>query len=108
MSPNDFGKKILAEQCQKIRLSNFTGKANHQIKEAVLKSLVGAEGYNIQFTRSKTGFGGTRFWFSCPICGRRAEREGFEPSKPVKTYLLSKQAHSTTMRSLLFNLKQGF
>ena len=72
MSPNDFGKKILAEQCQKIRLSNFTGKANHQIKEAVLKSLVGAEGYNIQFTRSKTGFGGTRFWFSCPICGRRA------------------------------------
>jgi hypothetical protein len=33
-----------------------------------------------------------------------AEREGFEPSMPVKTYYLSKVAHSTTMRPLLASI----
>jgi len=72
MSPNDFGKKFLTEQCQKIKLSDFISKASLQVKEGVLKSLIEAEGYSIPFIRSKTGFGGTRFWFSCPICNRRA------------------------------------
>lgn len=71
MSPNDFGKKLLVEQCQKIRLSDFIGKAREQIKESILQASIEAEGYNLLFIRSKTGFGGTRFWFSCPMCNKR-------------------------------------
>ena len=72
MSPNDFGKKYLTEQCQKIKLSDFVGKANQQIKESILQASIEAEGYSVLFIRSVTGFGGTRFWFSCPICHKRA------------------------------------
>ena len=32
-----------------------------------------------------------------------AEKEGFEPSVPVKVHLLSRQAHSTTLAPLLFS-----
>lgn len=72
MKPNDFGKKYLTEQCQKIRLSDFIGKARQQFKEAIVRSSIEANGYNILLNKSKTGFGGTRFWFSCPLCNRRA------------------------------------
>ena len=71
MSPNDFGKKYLTEQCQKIRLSDFVGKVREQVKESILQSSIEAEGYKILFSKSKTGFGGTRYWFSCPICNKR-------------------------------------
>ena len=63
--------KILAEQCQKIEINDFVKKTKPQIKKAILKSCIEAEGYNISLCESKTGFGGTRFWFSCPICKRR-------------------------------------
>ena len=72
MNPNDFGKKILVEQCQKIKLSDFIGKSNQQIKKSILQASVEAEGFSVLFISSKTGFGGTRFWFSCPICNKRA------------------------------------
>jgi hypothetical protein len=72
MSPNDFGKKYLTEQCPKIRLSDFIGKAKEQIKESMFRASIETEGYRILLGRSKTGFGGTRLWFSCPICNRRA------------------------------------
>lgn len=57
MKPNDFGKKYLTEQCQKIRLSDFIGKAKQQFKKAILQSSIEANGYNILLNRSKTGFG---------------------------------------------------
>ena len=68
MKPNDFGKNLLAEQCQKIRISDFVKASNKQIKEMLIKSSLETEGYSILLNRSITGFGGTRFWFSCPIC----------------------------------------
>jgi hypothetical protein len=72
MKPNDFGKKYLTEQCQKIGLSDFIGKTKGQFKESILQAYIEAEGYQILLGRSKTGFGGTRLWFSCPLCNRRA------------------------------------
>lgn len=59
MKPNDFGKKLLVEQCQKIRLADFVGKAREQIKESILQASIEAEGYNILLNSSITGFGGT-------------------------------------------------
>ena len=72
MSPNDFGKKYLVEQCQKIRLSDFIRKSSQQFKKAILQASIEADGYKFTLNKSDTGFGGTRFWFSCPICHKRA------------------------------------
>lgn len=72
MKPNDFGKKYLTEQCQKIRISDFVKDSTKQVKEILIKSSLETEGYNILLNSSITGFGGTRFWFSCPICHKRA------------------------------------
>lgn len=72
MKPNDFGKKLLVEQCRKIRLSDFIRKSKEQIKESLLLASIEADGYNILLNSSITGFGGTRFWFSCPICNKRS------------------------------------
>jgi hypothetical protein len=71
MKPNDFGKKLLVEQCQKIRLSDFIRKTKEQIKESLLHASIEAEGYNIRLIESITGFGGKRLWFSCPVCNKR-------------------------------------
>jgi hypothetical protein len=70
MRPNDFGKKFLTEQCQKIEITDFIRKANLKLKGIILKSEIEAEGHNILLSRTKTGYGGTRYWFSCPICGK--------------------------------------
>ena len=71
MSPNDFSKKLLTEQCQKIKISDFVKSSKEQLKEVLLRSSLEAEGYNVLLSRSKTGFGGSRFWFSCPLCNKR-------------------------------------
>lgn len=72
LSPNDFGKKLLAEQCQKIKISDFVRGSKEKIKEILIKSSLESNGYNVLLDMSKTGYGGTRFWFSCPICDSRA------------------------------------
>ena len=71
MNPNDFGKKLLTDQCQQIRLSDFVRKARLELKVILLQSHIETEGYQLLLNRSKTGFGGTRYWFSCPLCQRR-------------------------------------
>ena len=72
MNPNDFGKKYLTEQCQKIKVDDFVRKIKEKLKESILRSEIELEGFNIDLNRSKTGFGGTRYWFSCPICHKRS------------------------------------
>lgn len=72
LSPNDFGKKLLAEQCQKIKISDFVRASKARIMEILIKSSIEASGHNVLLSMSKTGFGGSRFWFSCPICHKRA------------------------------------
>lgn len=72
MKPNDFGKKYLTEQCQKIKITDFVRESTSQIKETLINASLEAEGYDLLLNKSKTGFGGTRFWFSCPICNKRA------------------------------------
>jgi len=71
MNPNDFGKKLLTEQCQKIKISDFIRASSEKIKEFLITSSLEASGYDISLDKSNTGFGGTRFWFSCPMCNKR-------------------------------------
>jgi hypothetical protein len=72
MKPNDFGKKLLVEQCQKISVNDFVKISSQQLKEMLVKSALKETGYDIFLSKSKTGFGGTRLWFACPICNKRA------------------------------------
>ena len=72
MKPNDFGKKFLTDQCQQVRLSEFIKKTKDQLKKSLLQSSIQAEGYELSLSGSETGFGGTRYWFSCPLCQKRA------------------------------------
>lgn len=71
MKPNDFGKKLLVENCQKIEINDFIRLSNKQLKELIIKSSLELEGVSILLNSSITGFGGTRLWFSCPLCNKR-------------------------------------
>ena len=71
LSPNDFGKNILVENCQKIRMKDFLKVCRTKMKKVILNSEIEMKGLNIGLTTSKTGFNGIRFWFMCPICGKR-------------------------------------
>jgi len=71
MSPNDLGRKFIVEECQKIGLSSFLNKYRKNLKEAILGSEIEVVNTKIEITTSKTGYGGTRYWFKCPLCGVR-------------------------------------
>lgn len=71
MSPNDFGKNILAEQCQRININEFLRESKTKLKKSLLASNIETQGLSLTLTDSKTGFGGVRYWFSCPSCNRR-------------------------------------
>lgn len=68
MKPNDLGKKFLVEECQKISVNLFLREARCGLKKTLISSKLEAQGLAVQLTTSKTGFGGIRYWFECPIC----------------------------------------
>ncbi len=70
--PIDLGITGLIESCQKIQINDLLRICRHDIKHILLKSEIKALGLRIELVESKTGFGGIRLWFKCPICqGRR-------------------------------------
>ncbi len=71
MRPNDFGKKFVVEECQKIKLPDFLKKYRRTLKELMIGSELEVMGIRIEMTTSKTGYGGIRYWFKCPLCGSR-------------------------------------
>jgi len=71
LSPNDFGKNILVENCQKIKMKDFLKVCRAKMKKVILDSEIEMKGLNIDLTTSKTRFNGIRFWFVCPVCGKR-------------------------------------
>jgi hypothetical protein len=71
MKPNDFGRKYLVEQCQKIEVVDYIRKAKKEIKEILIDHYLEADEYDVYLETTKTGFGGIRFWFTCPLCNKR-------------------------------------
>ncbi len=68
MNPNDLGKTFLVEECQKIEINYFLRTAKSKLKESLLNSEIDSQGLSIPLVSTKTGFGGTRYWFKCPHC----------------------------------------
>lgn len=69
IKPNDLGE--IAENCQKIRIDDFVRQVNKRLKQELLGSSIKALGISISLTSSKTRFGGSRYWFLCPLCIKR-------------------------------------
>jgi len=72
LNPNDFGKNILVEDCQKIKIKDFLRTCRTELKRVILNSEIETMGMNIGLATSKTCFNGIRFWFMCPQCNKRA------------------------------------
>lgn len=72
LTPNNFGKIYLIDECPKIKIKDFVKKYKEEIKKLLIESELKAMGENIELTTSKTNYNGLRFWFKCPICHKRA------------------------------------
>jgi len=71
LNPNNSGKKYLTDQCQSINISTYLRVIKEQLKELLIKSELEADGFNIELVISNTNYNGVRFWFKCPLCGKR-------------------------------------
>jgi hypothetical protein len=71
MPPNDLGKFLSLEDFQDIKIGEVMKAIRREIKQVVIESAIQAVGIPISLTSSKTGFGGSRYWFVCPACSRR-------------------------------------
>jgi hypothetical protein len=70
LTSNNLGK-FLVEDCHRIGIKHFIKTYKDKLKSLVLTSQVKAIDEDIKLTTSKTGNGGCRWWFICPICQRR-------------------------------------
>jgi len=62
---------VLTDECQKIDIIELLRKAKLEFKKALIQSQLQLEGIQANLTTTKTGFGGDRLWFKCPICSRK-------------------------------------
>lgn len=83
LSPNDLGDYRLAEECRKIRIGDFIRSYRQKIKPLILNAELEAAGLKITLTTSKTAYRGTRYWFKCPLCNRRAGILYQDPMKQI-------------------------
>lgn len=63
--------KFIVEECEKVNIDVLMNKIKHSLKQALLRIELKGLGEDIKLTSSKTGNGGTRYWFFCPKCNRR-------------------------------------
>lgn len=68
---NDFGSFLTLESCQKISVNDLVRQTKAKVKRQYLESVTLESGLKIDLTTSRTRFGGQRYWFCCPGCGRR-------------------------------------
>jgi len=70
LSPIKYGS-FTAEQCQRVDINELMKKIECLLKEELLKIELKGLGNDIKLSSSKTGNGGTRYWFFCPSCNKR-------------------------------------
>lgn len=67
----NFGKKILVEDCRKIKINDFLKRSRSKFKKVILDSELELMGIKVELKTSKTRYNGIRLWFACPICDNR-------------------------------------
>ena len=71
LSHNDFGRKFLVEECRKVGVGDFAKAVKMQMKDVFSNSRPEIMNKPVELTTTKLHFGGTRYWFKCPICNKR-------------------------------------
>jgi hypothetical protein len=71
MKPIDSGKTFLVEESRRIDFRVVNRQARAKLLEALLKAEMRSLGFDLPLSTSKTGYGGLRYWFACPLCGKR-------------------------------------
>ena len=66
LPPNNLGKKVLVEQCQKITVNSVIRQINPIIKKALIETKLECMGLDVEIITSQT-----RYWFKCPKCEKR-------------------------------------
>ena len=72
LKPNDLGKRFLVEESQRISITSYIRTAQEKLKGVLITAEIEVGNTHIELVQSKTAFGGTRYWFKCPLCERRA------------------------------------
>lgn len=62
---------VCVEDCQQIDYLDISHRACAKLLDALITAEIETLGFRLSRTTSKTGNGGTRGWFKCPLCGRR-------------------------------------
>ena len=70
-SPNDLGKQILVEDCQRLSITTYLNIVKEKLKKELLCIEIKKGNLNIELIPSKTTFDGVRYWFKCPMCLQR-------------------------------------
>lgn len=66
-NPNDYGKILTLESCQKIKIDDLVRKARQEAKRLYIESLDLDSGRRIDLVTSSTRYGGLRYWFKASI-----------------------------------------
>jgi hypothetical protein len=73
LTPNDLGKTFLVEDCERVAISDFFKLYKEKLKIMLMHMELDMLGIvNVRITSSKIKSGGTRYWFVCPFCSKRA------------------------------------
>lgn len=59
------------EETQKLEVNKLVEAVRQQVWDDFLKATIKAGKSDINLTTSRTGQGGTRYWFKCPRCNKR-------------------------------------
>ncbi len=72
MPINDYGKSVkLADVCHKVRVQEIVHVYKKSMVDTLEDSKIDIAGVLVPLTESRTGHGGIRLWFKCPLCMRR-------------------------------------
>lgn len=63
---------MLADISQKINIDEVVSLVNEDLKRQRLQVQIEVMGFNLNLLATKTCFNGMRYWFSCPLCNKRA------------------------------------
>lgn len=74
INPYDLGQNSLVEQAEVIKIQDIIRQAQKGLKLALIGSQIEALGIKVEFSTSRTRFGGERLWFTCPMCHKRSGR----------------------------------
>lgn len=83
--------RLLIEQCQKVNINQLCRETKNELIALRLKSKIEALGQEIDITTTPCHFGGRRFWFICPSCGKKV---GTLYLPPVGNKLLCRKCHN--------------